>query len=162
MSYSFADSFRAGSGWNAVPSWTCSKAVSKTVWHIPMLCVQWKTPDGQKNCPKHVDFHFKKKFEKLVHLVGFIIRNLPRCTVTWTSNAWNWYTSWGNYSPSMTGGMKTCLTLILRRFRTGTVWFYTSTSNKRAARPKLYTKSLTRDLKRTYSRFTLVRISINL
>ena len=54
------------------------------------------------------------------------------------------------------------LTLILRRFRMGTVWFYTSTSNKRAARPKLYTKSLTRDLKRMYSRLTLVRISINL
>ena len=54
------------------------------------------------------------------------------------------------------------LTLILRRSRTGTVWFYNSTSNKRAARPKLYTKSLTRDLKRMYSRFTVVRISINL
>ena len=39
------------------------------------------------------------------------------------------------------------LTLILPRSRTGTVWFYTSTSNKRAARPKPYTKSLTRDLK---------------
>ena len=47
------------------------------------------------------------------------------------------------------------LTLILRRSRTGTVWFYTSISNKRAARPKLFTKSLTRDLK-------LLRISINL
>ena len=55
-----------------------------------------------------------------------------------------------------------CLTLILRRSRTGTVWFYNSTSNKRAARPKLYTKSLTGDLKLMYSRFTLVRISINL
>ena len=54
------------------------------------------------------------------------------------------------------------LTLILPRSHTGTVWFYTSTSNKRAARPKLYTKSLTRDLKLTYSRFKLVRISINL
>ena len=54
------------------------------------------------------------------------------------------------------------LTLILRRSRTGTVRFYTSTSNKRAARPKLYTKSPTRELKRMYSRFTLVRISINL
>jgi len=51
------------------------------------------------------------------------------------------------------------LTLILRRSRTGTVWFYTSNSNKRAARLKLYTKLLTRDLKRMYSRFTLVRIS---
>ena len=54
------------------------------------------------------------------------------------------------------------LTLILRRSRTGTVWFYTSTSNKRAARPKLYTESLTRDLKRMYSHLTVVRISINL
>ena len=54
------------------------------------------------------------------------------------------------------------LTLILPRSRTGTVWFYTSTSNKTAARPKLNTKSLTRDLKRMYSRLTLVRISINL
>jgi len=33
---------------------------------------------------KHVEFHSKNKFEKLVHLVGFIIRNLARCTVTWT------------------------------------------------------------------------------
>ena len=54
------------------------------------------------------------------------------------------------------------LSLILPRSRTGTVWFYTSTSNKRAARPKLYTKSLTRDLKPMYSRFTLLRISIKL
>ena len=54
------------------------------------------------------------------------------------------------------------LTLILPRSHTGTVWFYTSTSNKRAAWPKLYTKSLTRDLKLMYSRLTLVRISINL
>ena len=57
---------------------------------------------------------------------------------------------------------RTTITLILRRSRTGTVWFYTSTSNKRAARPKLFTKSLTRDLKLMYSRLTLVRISINL
>jgi len=40
-----------------------------------MLCVQWRTPDdGQKNCPKHVEFYYKNKFEKLVHLVGFVIR----------------------------------------------------------------------------------------
>ena len=58
--------------------------------------------------------------------------------------------------------IRSALTLILRRSRTGTVWFYTSTSNKRAVRPKLYTKSLTRDLKLMYSRLKLVRISINL
>jgi len=75
---------RAGSGRN----WPCSQAVSKlvlyipqwymsyghTVWHIPFLCVQWKTPDdGQRNCPKHVEFYSKNKFEKLVYLVGFVI-----------------------------------------------------------------------------------------
>jgi len=61
---------------NSIPSWSCSQAVRKHVWHIPLLCVQWKTPDdGQRNCPKHVEFHSKNKFEKLVHLVGFIIRN---------------------------------------------------------------------------------------
>ena len=57
------------------PSWSCSQPVSKPVWHIPLLCVQWKTPDdGQRNCPKHVAFYTKNTFEKLVHLVGFIIR----------------------------------------------------------------------------------------
>ena len=28
----------------------------------------------QRNCPKHVEFYSKNKFEKLMHLVGFIIR----------------------------------------------------------------------------------------
>jgi len=71
----------------AVPSRSCSQAVSKPAWHTPLLCVQQKTPDdGQRNCPKHVEFYFKNKFEKLVHLVGFIVRNLTRCRVTWTSN----------------------------------------------------------------------------
>jgi len=58
-------------------SWSCSQAVRKPVWHMPLLCVQQKTPDvRQRNCPKHVEFHSKNKFEKLVHLVGFIIRNI--------------------------------------------------------------------------------------
>ena len=39
---------------------SCSQAVSKPVWHIPLLCVQWITPyDGQRNCPKHAEFHSK-------------------------------------------------------------------------------------------------------
>ena len=29
---------------------------------------------GKRNGPKHVEFNSKNKFEKLVHLVGFIIR----------------------------------------------------------------------------------------
>ena len=58
------------------PSWSCSQAVSKPVWHTLLLCVQWKTPDdGQRNCPKHIEFYSKNKFEKLVVvLVGFVIR----------------------------------------------------------------------------------------
>ena len=32
-----------------------------------------KPDDGQKTCPKHVEFYSKNKFEKIVHLVGFII-----------------------------------------------------------------------------------------
>jgi len=77
MSYRFAD---------RVPSLSCSQAVSKPVWHIPLLCVQWKTPDdGQVKCPKHVEFYSKNKFEKLVYLVGFIMWTYKRCTVTWTS-----------------------------------------------------------------------------
>ena len=61
--------------------------VIQVCWHIPLLCVQWKTPsDVQRNCPKRVDFYSKNKFEKLVHLVGFIIR-ISRCTITWASNS---------------------------------------------------------------------------
>ena len=58
MSYRFADN---------------SQAVSKPVMHC---CVySGKTPDdGQRNCPKHVEFYSKNKFEKLVHIVGFIVR----------------------------------------------------------------------------------------
>ena len=49
--------------------------VSKPVWHITLLCVQWKTlDDGQKSSPKHVEFYSKNRFEKLVYLVGFIIK----------------------------------------------------------------------------------------
>jgi len=59
---------------DGAPSWSCSQTVSKPVWHIPLLCVQWKTPDdGHKNCLKHVKFYSKNKFEKLVHLNCFII-----------------------------------------------------------------------------------------
>jgi len=52
-----------------------SQTAKISVWYIPLLFVQWKTPDdGQRNCLKLVEFYSKNKFEKLVHLVGFIIR----------------------------------------------------------------------------------------
>ena len=82
LHYSY--SLRAGSG---LPSWSCSQAVSKPVWHIPLLCVQWKTPDdGQRNCPKHVEIYSKNKFEKISAYIWFYYKSLSRCTVTWTLN----------------------------------------------------------------------------
>ena len=37
-----------------------------------------KSPDdGQRNCPKNLEFYSKNKFEKLMQLVGFIIRISP-------------------------------------------------------------------------------------
>jgi hypothetical protein len=44
----------------------------------------WRTEELSETCRVSL----QNKFEKLVHLVGFIIRNLSRCTVTWTSNRW--------------------------------------------------------------------------
>jgi hypothetical protein len=41
--------------------------------------VQWKTPDdGQRNCPKHVEFLDKNKFGKLVRLLVLLKRNISR------------------------------------------------------------------------------------
>jgi len=40
---------------------------------VPLSIIR-STDDGQRKCPKHVDSYSKSKFEKLVHLVGFIIR----------------------------------------------------------------------------------------
>jgi len=51
--------------------------VIQVCWQLLAVCTVKKIPDdGQRNCPKHVEFHSKNKFEKLVHLVGFIIRVL--------------------------------------------------------------------------------------
>jgi len=53
MSYRFADSCQQ----------TCM-TYTTAVW----------PDDEQRNCPKYIQFYSKNKFEKLVHLVGFIIR----------------------------------------------------------------------------------------
>ena len=79
MSYRFAANLRAGSGRNRFPA---RKLAAKPVWHITLLCVQWKTPDdGQRNCPKHVEFYSKIKFEKSVHLIGSIIKSHIACYI---------------------------------------------------------------------------------
>jgi len=65
------------SGWNRVPSWSCSKSVYKPVWHTPLLSVQWInswcwTEDLSETCR----VSWQNKFVKLVHLFGFITKKL--------------------------------------------------------------------------------------
>jgi hypothetical protein len=87
MSYRFAYSLRAGPGgnWSSIlillascqqtyMTYTIAVRTEKNSW--------WWTEELSETCR----VSFQNKFEKLVHLVGFIIKNLSRCTVTWTSN----------------------------------------------------------------------------
>ena len=86
--------------WTGELSETCRISFQEQIWEISASC--WfckltanlcdihhfcvyseKTPDeGEKNCPKHVEFHSKNKFEKLVHLVGFASCQLTCVTYT--------------------------------------------------------------------------------
>jgi hypothetical protein len=69
MSYWFEDSFRA------VPSWSCSKAVFKPVWHTPVRSVQWiNSWCWTEELPETCRVSCRSKFVKLVYLVGFIIK----------------------------------------------------------------------------------------
>jgi len=75
---------------DGVPSWSCSKAVYKPVWHISLLSVQWInswwwTEELSETCRVSC----QNKFVKLVHLVGFITKkfvamhgHMSRCTAT--------------------------------------------------------------------------------
>jgi len=70
----YADCLLAGSGWNSILIPLTSSQHNLYDIYL-LLCVQCQTPnDGRRNCPKRVEFYSKNKFEKLVHLVGFVIR----------------------------------------------------------------------------------------
>jgi len=46
-------------------SWSCSQAVYKPVWHIPLLCVQWKNSWWWTDeLSETWEFHSKNRFEK--------------------------------------------------------------------------------------------------
>jgi len=68
MSYKFADSLRVGSGRNVLI------LLASCMTYTIAVCTVKTPDDGQRNCLKHVEFYSKNKFEKLVHLVGFVIR----------------------------------------------------------------------------------------
>ena len=55
--------------------WSCSKAVYKPVWHIPLLSVQWiNSWWWTDELPEACSVSWQNKFVKLVRLVGFIIK----------------------------------------------------------------------------------------
>ena len=59
------------------PSWSCSKAVYKPVWQIPLLSVQWiNTWWWTEELSEIFRVSCLNKFVKLVHLVGFIIKKI--------------------------------------------------------------------------------------
>jgi hypothetical protein len=55
-----------------------ARKLSTNLYDIYHSCVySEKTPDdGHRNCPKLIEFHSNNKFQKLVHLVGFIIQDI--------------------------------------------------------------------------------------
>ena len=63
------------SSFRAIPSWSCSKAVNKPVWHTPLLNVQWInswwwTDELSETCR----VSWQNKFVKLVHPFGIITK----------------------------------------------------------------------------------------
>ena len=55
--------------------WSCSKAVYKPVWHIPVPSMQWiNSWCWAEELSETCRVPCQNKFEKLVHLVGFIIK----------------------------------------------------------------------------------------
>ena len=59
------------------PPWSFSKAVYKTVWHIPVPSVQWINSWWRtEELPETCRVSCRSKFGKFVHLVGFIINKI--------------------------------------------------------------------------------------
>jgi hypothetical protein len=54
----------------------------RTIAMCTVKISRWQTEELSETCR----VSFQSKFEKLGHLVGYIVRNLSRCAVTWTSN----------------------------------------------------------------------------
>ena len=76
----YDDRFQAESGWNcrAVPSWLCLEAVIINLHETYQYRMySRKTPDdGQRRCPKHVDFYNRIKLGYLMRLVGYLKGNV--------------------------------------------------------------------------------------
>ena len=83
MSYRFADSLRAESGCSILILLACCQQTCMT-YTFAVCTVKnswWWTEELFETCR----VFFQNKFEKIVHVLGFIIRNSSRCTVILTS-----------------------------------------------------------------------------
>ena len=102
-----------------------ARRLSANLWHIPLLCVQWKIPDdGQRNCPKHVEFHSKNKFEKLVHIVSSIVRQFSLSIYsTYKKNSFNFPSPMASVS-----ALRFCRHIIVRFVRSFLNYVITSMS----------------------------------
>ena len=60
-----------GTGFVLIPLASCQQTC---MTYTTVVCIVKSPDDGQRNCLKYVEFCSKNKFEKFVHLVGFIIR----------------------------------------------------------------------------------------
>ena len=76
MTYRFVDSLRAGSGWNCCVLILFTSCQRTCMTYTIAVCTVknswWWAEELSKTCR----VLFQNKFEKLVHLVGFIIRSL--------------------------------------------------------------------------------------
>ena len=55
------------------------KLSAKPIWHTRLLCIQcWNPDDGQRNCPKHVEFHSKIKFWEISASSWFYYKKISR------------------------------------------------------------------------------------
>jgi hypothetical protein len=73
MSYRFADSLQAGSGWNSILILLASCLQNCITYSIAVCSEKLLMMDRELSETCIVSF--QNKFEKLVHLVGFVIRN---------------------------------------------------------------------------------------
>ena len=82
ISYRFEDSFRAGLAGPA-------RKLSSNLYYIHQCRVysEYTPGDGQRNCPKHVEFHAGVNLGNWCIWLVLLWRNMLRCTVTWTENA---------------------------------------------------------------------------
>jgi hypothetical protein len=61
-----------------------------SVWHIPLLSVQWITPDDvQRNCPKHVEFHFRIKIWEISASSWFYCKEICFCLLGYNTDKWS-------------------------------------------------------------------------